>query len=74
MESPTANPTTDPRRTGYALCHNNLAVLLKAQGRVAEAAESYRRALVIFAATLDPQRPKVITCRANYERLRGQAL
>ncbi|MFN0121598.1 MAG: tetratricopeptide repeat protein [Blastocatellia bacterium] len=50
-----------------------MAVLLKKQGQLAEAAQLYQRALAIFAKTLDPQHPKVITCRENYVRLQRQS-
>jgi hypothetical protein len=50
---------------------NNLAVLAKAQGKRDEAAELYARALAIFERVLDPNHPKVTTCRENYARLDG---
>jgi tetratricopeptide (TPR) repeat protein len=53
-----------------AVTLNNLAVLLKKQGRYEEAAQLYQRALAIFRSSLGPEHPKVITCQDNLTRLR----
>jgi hypothetical protein len=52
---------------------NNLAVFYKSQKRFAESAELYRRALAIFARTIEPTHPKFVACRANYEQLLREA-
>ena len=48
---------------------NNLAGLLRAQGRRTEAEPMYRRALTIFEQALDAAHPKISTCLMNYAEL-----
>ena len=52
-----------------ALTLNNLAVLCKQEGRYAEAAALYQRALAVYEQVLDEMHPKVVECRANYAAL-----
>ena len=49
---------------------NNLAVLHRMQGREADAAAAYRRALAIFDEALGADHPAVRACRENLKRLR----
>jgi Tfp pilus assembly protein PilF len=52
---------------------NNLGVLLKDQGRFAEAGPQLTRALAIFEAVLGPDHPDVLAVRANHEDLQAAA-
>ena len=52
-----------------AMTLNNLAVFYKAQGRFAEAAPLFKRALVIFKKAFGPKHAKVAVCRENYSEL-----
>jgi len=53
-----------------AVTLNNLALLLKRQGELTTAAAIYERALTIFERALQPAHPRLLRCRANYEKLR----
>ena len=53
-----------------AITLNNLATLLKALGKLDEAAQYYRRALTIFERALSPEHPNLVACRKNYDALR----
>jgi hypothetical protein len=48
---------------------NNIGVFYASLGDVERAAESYRRALAIFEATLDEGHPKLEVCRRNFADL-----
>ena len=48
---------------------NNLARLLQATNRLAEAEPSMRRAREIFADSLGPEHPRTKTVSGNYEAL-----
>ena len=58
-----------PDHPEVATTLNNLALLRKSQGRLAEAEALYRRALSIFVHALDPSHPSVVACRENLARL-----
>ena len=53
-----------------AMTLNNLAVLLKATGKLAEAESLYARSLAIFRRALGEDHPKVAACRRNVQKLR----
>ena len=63
-----------PNHPDVAMTLNNLAVLFKEQGKFNQAEPLFRRALAIFESCLDPDHPKVVTCRENFaDMVREQA-
>jgi outer membrane protein TolC len=48
---------------------NNLAVVLKAQGRYDEAAALYRRAIRTLEGRVEPSHPTLRSARSNYAKL-----
>ena len=69
------NPILPARWLGKAAGHGNpqaqfnLGVLYKEQGRYADAASCFPRALVIFEQTLGPEHPRLAVCREEYDDL-----
>ena len=55
-----------------AVTLHNLGLLLQRRGNLNEAATLYERALAIFERSLAPPHPKLVTLRANYEKLRRE--
>ncbi len=55
----------------YELCINlnNLAALHDDRGQTTRAAALHRQAPRIFGKTLSPRHPKLVQCRASYQRL-----
>jgi tetratricopeptide (TPR) repeat protein len=58
-----------PDHPHVATSLNNLAALLEAQGKYAEAEPLYRRAIAICEKTLGPEHPNTKTARENLEIL-----
>ena len=54
------------------LAYNNLAALLRDQGKYAEAEPLFRRAIETLQASLGPDHPNTLTVKRNYDSLRQQ--
>ncbi len=58
-----------PDHPDVAITLNNLALLLKSEGKLREAQAMYLRALRIFKRCLTSDHPHLITCVDNYSHL-----